>query len=129
MKPGDTVPALKRTLGLVSLVGYAAATWDWHGTHFDPEAVTAAGLPRPLVDGQMLGALLAQHALDWAGEGAEVRRMGFRFRSMVFAGDTVLVEGAVESVDGRRVRIAQRIAAGDRVAVEAAWTELEFDGL
>jgi len=55
--------------------------------------------------------------------------MGFRFRSMVFAGDTVLVEGAVESVDGRKVRIAQRIAAGDRVAVEAAWTELEFDGL
>jgi acyl dehydratase len=126
MKAGDGVPALERRLDLASLIGYAAATWDWYPTHYDPAAVADAGLPAPLVDGQMLGALLAEQALDWAGSEAEVRRMSFRFRSMVFAGATVRVEGSVESVSGRRVRLAQRILVAERVAVEPAWTELEL---
>lgn len=126
MKAGTALPALERTLDLAHLVGYAAATWDWYGTHYDPVAIAAAGLSGPLVDGQMLGALLAEQALDAAGPGAEVRRMGFRFKSMVFAGDTVRVEGSVESVDGRTVRLAQRVLVGERAAVEPAWTELEL---
>ncbi len=126
MKPGEALPALERTLDLPSLVGYAAATWDWYGTHYDPAAIAASGLSGPLVDGQMLGALLAEHALDWAPPGARVRRMGFRFRSMVFAGDTVRVVGEVEAAEAGRVRLAQRVLVGDRVAVEPAWTELEL---
>ncbi len=96
MKAGEVLPALERTLDLASLVAYAAATWDWYGLHYDPVVVAALGLPQPLVDGQMLGALLAEHALSWAPKNAEVKRMGFRFSSMVFAGDTVRVEGEVE---------------------------------
>jgi acyl dehydratase len=127
MKPGDVLPALERTLDLPSLVGYAAATWDWYGTHYDPAAIAAAGLPAPLVDGQMLGALLAEHALDWAPASARIRRMGFRFRSMVFAGDTVRVVGEVETAEDGRVRLTQRVLVGDRVAVEPAWIELELE--
>lgn len=126
MRQGDALPVLERTLDLASLVGYAAATWDWYGTHYDPAAIAAAGLPAALVDGQMLGALLAEHALTSAPVGAEVRRMGFRFRSMVFAGDTVRVEGEVETLEAGRVRLKQRVLVGDRVAVEPAWTELDL---
>jgi acyl dehydratase len=126
VKSGEALPALRRTLDLTSLVGYAAATWDWYPTHYDPAAVAAAGLSGPLVDGQMLGALLAEQALDWAGPAAQVRRMAFRFRAMVFAGDTVSVVGEVESVEGSRVRVLQRVLVGERVAVEPAWTELEM---
>lgn len=126
MREGAELPALERRLDLARLVGYAAATWDWHGIHYDPAAVAAAGLPAPLVDGQMLGALLAEQALDAAAAGAEVRRMAFRFKSTVFAGDTVRVEAKVESVAGRMVRLAQRVLVGERVAVEPAWTELEL---
>ncbi|HKA11279.1 MAG TPA: MaoC/PaaZ C-terminal domain-containing protein [Candidatus Dormibacteraeota bacterium] len=125
MKPRTELPLLERTLDMTYLVAYAGATWDWYGTHYDPAAIAAAGLPGPLVDGQMLGALLAEQALDAAGPGAQVRRMGFRFRSMVFAGDTVRVEGSVVSVAGQRIRLAQRILVGERLAVEPAWTELD----
>jgi acyl dehydratase len=124
VKSGETLPALERTLDLASLVGYAAATWDWYRVHYDPGAVAAARLPRPLVDGQMLGALLAEHALSWAPEDSEIKRMGFRFSAMVFAGDTVRVEGEVEAVDETTVRLTQRVLVGDKEAVTSAWIEL-----
>jgi acyl dehydratase len=120
------VPPLERRLDLPALVGYAAATWDWYPTHYDPEAVAAASLPAPLVDGQMLGALLAEQALDWAPPGARVTRMRFRFRSMVFAGDAVRCESEVTSQEGRRLVLRQRVIAGERVAIEDAELELEL---
>src|SRR5262245_4044326 len=126
MSVTTALPPLERTLDMTYLVAYAGATWDWYATHYDPAAVAAAGLLGPLVDGQMLGALLAEQALDAAGPGAQVRRMGFRFKSMGFADATVRVEGSVESVAGQRVRLAQRILVGERVAVEPAWTELDL---
>lgn len=119
-------PVLERKLDLATLVAYAAATWDWYGTHYDPASIEAAGLPGALVDGQLFGALLAEQALDWAPEGARVVAMGFRFRSMVFAGETVRCEASVETESAGRVRLRQRVLAGERVAIDAAWTELEF---
>jgi acyl dehydratase len=129
MRPGEELPELERTLDAAALVAYAGATWDWYRTHYDAEAVAAAGLERPIVDGQMLGALLAEHAQDWAGPAARVREMSFRFAAMVFAGDTVRVVGTVASVedaDGmRRVAVEQQVLVGERVAVVPASTVLE----
>ena len=122
MKPAD----LEQLLDLATVVAYGAATWDWYGIHYDPRTVEEAKLPAPIVDGQMLGALLAKHAMGSAPEGTRVTRMSFRFKAMVFAGDTIRCTGEVESSEGRKVRIKQRIVVGDRVAIEDAWTELEL---
>ena len=122
MKPAD----LEQELDLATVVGYAAATWDWYGIHYNPRMVAEAMLPAPIVDGQMLGALLAKHALASAPEGTRVARMSFRFKAMVFAGETVRCTGEVEASEGRNLRIKQRILVGDRVAIEDAWTELEL---
>ena len=75
---GYRLPDLERPLGIVDLVMYAAATWDWYRWHYDATAAADAHLPGPLVDGQMLGALLARHALEWAGPRARTppRRTG-----------------------------------------------------
>ena len=119
---------LERTLDLPTLVAYAGATWDWYGTHYDPTAIAASGLPGPLVDGQMLGALLAEQALDWAPPGSRVVGMAFRFRSMVFAGDTVRCEAEVdsESKEEGRVRLRQKVRVGDRLAIDEAWTDIHL---
>ena len=54
--------------------------------------------------------------------------MQFRFKSMVFAGDTIRCESEVTSVaradDGLVVSLAQRVLVGDRVAVDSATMEL-----
>jgi len=129
---GDALPALEQKLDLVDLVVYAAATWDWYRWHYDAAAARESGLPGPLVDGQMLGALLARQALEWAGPRARVRRMSFRFASMVFAGETVRCEGEVTKVADAAgittITLTQRVRAGDRIAIDGAVTDIEIPG-
>jgi acyl dehydratase len=126
VKVGDALPVLERTLELRDLVAYAGATWDWYGAHYDPAMIARLKLPGALVDGQMLGALLAQQVTGWAGPRAFIRRMGFRFKSMVVAGDTVRCEGVVTGVDGSTVTIRQRVMVRDQPAVDPATVELEL---
>ena len=126
MKVGDALPVLERRLELKDLVAYAGATWDWYGAHYDPAMIAALKLPGALVDGQMLGGLLAKQALDWAGSRAFIRRMSFRFKSMVVAGDTVRCVGEVAAIDGQTVTLSQKIMVGDRPAVEPATVEIEL---
>jgi len=131
--PGEVLPDLVRTLTLVDLVAYAGATWDWNRLHYDGVEIAERGLPGPVVDGQMFGALLAEQVQDHVGPSCRIRRMGFRYNAMVFAGETVTVHGEVESVshDGV-VRVSQHIATdvagpdgGPKVAVTGAWCEFE----
>ena len=70
----------------------------------------------------MFGALCAQAVVDWLGPRAFVTKLGYKMRSMVFAGDTVRFEGEVISVeaagDGQIVTIDQRGFVGERLAVQ-----------
>lgn len=124
LEPGTELPALTRTIELVDMVAYAGATWDWFRSHYDAGFAATQRLPAPLVDGQMLGALLAESVQDALGPRARLRRLAFRFRSMVFAGDTVTCTGRIESVTGSTagpvVEISHEVRCGDRVAVAPA---------
>lgn len=123
---GQELPALLRTIGLPDMVAYAGATWDWHRLHYDVEYVLSRGLTAPLVDGQVLGALLVEQLQDWLGPASFVRALRFTFRSPVLAGDTVRCEGNVLAVEADRVEVSQRVVVvgpdGEvlRVAVQPA---------
>ncbi|MGZ6253700.1 MAG: MaoC/PaaZ C-terminal domain-containing protein [Candidatus Binataceae bacterium] len=125
---GAPIPPLERVLTQMRLVAYGAATWDWHRLHYEPEYAAARNIPRPIVDGQMFGALLAEALIDWLGPRAFIRRMSFRLRAMVFAGETVRCEGEVASIlaeaDCEVVRVTQRVRVGERIAVEPASAEI-----
>lgn len=135
--PGLALPDLERALGTADLVAYAGATWDWHRLHHDAAYLAERGLTAPVVDGQMLGALLAEHVQDAFGPTAFLRRLEFRFTAMVFAGETVRVTGEVTSVETtgdrrRRVTVDQRVTVTgqdgqpQRTAVAPATAELEL---
>ncbi len=119
---GQQMPPLERTLTVVSLAAYGGATWDWHRLHYDPEYTRARKLPGPIMDGQMSGALMAEALLDWLGPRAFIRRLGFRMKGMVFAGDTVRCEGEVTAITGEGahdvVAVALRVTVGDRLAAD-----------
>jgi acyl dehydratase len=125
---GAPVPPLERTLDQVRMVAYAGATWDWHRLHYEPAYAAARNLRAPIVDGQMFGALLAEAILDWLGPRAFIRRMRFRLRGMVFAGDTVRCEGEVTAMKLEKacevIHVAQRVRVGERVVVEPASAEI-----
>lgn len=127
---GARIPSLTRTIRLVDMVAYAGATWDWHRLHYDRDHVADAGLSGPVVDGQMFGALLAEQVVDWLGPSARVRTLEFRFSAMVFAGETVVVEGEVTGVESEQgattVTVAQRLTADDgKVAIDRATCRVE----
>lgn len=116
------VPELERTLTLTDMVAYAGATWDWHRLHYDPEFLASKGIERAVVDGQMLGALMAEQLLDHLGKRAFISRLALRYLAMVFAGDTVRIEATPVGDQGR---FAQRALVGDRVVAEGT-AEVRF---
>jgi acyl dehydratase len=111
------LPDRVQTLSGACLTAYAGATWDWFQVHVDSDAAVAAGFAAPVVDGQMLGALLAAHAQDGLPAGARVVAMSFRNSAPVHRGETVRVAGEVVdrmvSGDAVRITVRQQVYAGD----------------
>lgn len=99
---GDRAPELVRTIDLPDMIAYAGATWDWYRLHYDQEFVTSKQLPAPVVDGQVFGALLVEQIQDWLGPRAFVRRIEFRFKNLVFAGETISCAATVTDVTRTR---------------------------
>ncbi|MEU0563348.1 MaoC/PaaZ C-terminal domain-containing protein [Dactylosporangium sp. NPDC006015] len=126
MKPGLELPPLERLIALPDMIAYAGATWDWHRLHYDPSYLAPRGLDRPVVDGQVFGALLAEQVQDWIGTFGVLRSLTFRFKSLVYAGETVRCLGVVQAVDGRLVTIEHRVEAEGRIAVAPASSTVEL---
>lgn len=109
-----SVPPLERTITQVDMVAYAGATWDWHGIHHDHAFLAAKGLEKPVVDGQAIGALMAEQILDHLGPSAFIATLSIRYRAMMFAGETIRIEA---TTDDERT-FTQRALVGDRVVAE-----------
>ena len=99
MTIGAVVPALTRTIEQADMVAYGGATWDWHKLHYDHDYLAAKQLDRAVVDGQVFGALIAESIQDWLGARATIKKLHFRFKNLVFAGETVKVRGSVTAME------------------------------
>ena len=97
VRVGETLPPLEKDISLVRMMAYGAATWDFVRLHYDSDYAREHGLPSPPVDGQMLGAFLAQLVQDWAGRGSYLRKLSFQNRGMVFPGDSITCHGQVNA--------------------------------
>jgi acyl dehydratase len=116
---GDALPPLERTITLPDMIAYAGSTWDWHKLHYDAEYLAAKRVPAPVVDGQVFGALLAEQVQDWAGPDASLATLHFRFKNLVFAGETVRCSATVtevaETSDGTLVTVEATVdVVGDK---------------
>ncbi|MFN0298937.1 MAG: MaoC family dehydratase [Burkholderiales bacterium] len=120
---GQSVPPQTRTFTTVDLVAYGAATWDWHRLHYDVDYARSVNLPTVIIDGQAYGAVFAKALIDWAGPRAFILKLSLKYKSMAFAGDTLVATGEVTAIqaDGDHyvVNVAQRLKNGDRVVAEA----------
>jgi acyl dehydratase len=95
VQEGSELAPLTKEISMVQMMMYGAATWDYMRIHYDADYARQRGFPGPFVDGQMLGAFLAQLAVDWAGDPGALRRLSVRYRNFVFPGDTVICKGWV----------------------------------
>ena len=111
---GDALPTLEKKIRLPDMMAYAAATWDFARIHYDAPYARSQGLSAPVVDGQMLGAFLAQLVQDWAGPGSFLQSLNFRNSGMIFPGDTLTCGGSVTDV---------RRENGNTIAECALWID------
>ena len=100
---GDEIPVLVKKITTVSMVMYAAATWDFHRYHHDREYAKGKGMKEQFLDGQQMGGYLAQLLIDWAGVEATLKRLYFRYGDFVFPGDTLTCKGRVSEKIGNGV--------------------------
>lgn len=95
---GDELTPLRKEIDAAHMMAYGAATWDFIRMHYDADHAREMGFPGPFLDGQMMGAFLAQQVQDWAGPGAFLRKLGFRNRVMAYPGDSLVCLGVVTAV-------------------------------
>ena len=126
LSPGRSLRPLHRRIALADMVAYGAATWDWHRLHYDEAHARRLGAPGPLVDGQMLGALLAECVLRAAGPSARLVRLAFRNRSPVHAGETVTCSGEIATSDDAGFSVDLSVSVGDRLVVAPAFAQLDW---
>ncbi len=129
LRPGKALPVSEKTFSSADLIMYGAATWDWHRLHHDDAFAREMGLPAPVIDGQVHGALFAKQAIAWLGPKAFVRRLNLRMRKMAFAGESLRIEGRVSEVchggDRNTIVLQQQLMNGDDIVAEAT-TEVQL---
>jgi acyl dehydratase len=93
VETGMAVPSLwKGPLTSTHLVRWSAAMENWHRIHFDlPYTLDIEKLPGLLVNGTFKQQFIAQLLKDWAGPAGWVWKIGFQFRAMNVAGETLEV--------------------------------------
>ena len=124
MKVGQRLPALVRTITLTDMVAYGGATWDSHRLHYDPSFAVSAGMERPVVDGQMLGALFGEQLTRCLEKGQWISRLFFRNTAPTYANETVVCEAEVIGVDDGLTVIQLRASVGNSFVIAAAGAEL-----
>jgi acyl dehydratase len=82
----------------------------------------AKQFPAAVVDGQVFGALLAEQLQDTFGPRATVRSLHFRFKNLVFAGETVRCSARVSDMT------ADPDGDGDLVVVESVVEVVDGQG-
>ena len=124
MKVGERLPDLVRTITLTDMVAYGGATWDSHRLHYDTDFAVRAGMERPVVDGQMLGALFGEQLTRCLENGQWISRLFFRNTAPTYAEETVVCEAEVTEVNEGRTLVKLRARVGDRLVVAEAGAEL-----
>ncbi|MBW6434364.1 hypothetical protein KZ829_11530 [Actinoplanes hulinensis] len=112
----------EQKIELPDMIAYAGATWDWHKLHYDAGYLRERGLDKPVVDGQVFGAYLAIALREWFGPDAVITVLSFRFKSLVFAGETIRCVGTVVREEAGTVDVDLRVEVveGGRIAVAPA---------
>tara|TARA_Y100001970_G_scaffold274307_1_gene373837 strand:- start:9422 stop:9829 length:408 start_codon:yes stop_codon:yes gene_type:complete len=90
MQNNLTIQSLSLNITPQLLASYAGATWDFHRYHYDAQfAKKKLNVDKPIVDGQMFGAIIANHLISELGENALMLNMKLRYLSMVLIDETV----------------------------------------
>ena len=121
---------LKHKFTLPNMVLYAGSTWDWHKIHYDNEYLEKNSIPKPVVDGQVFGALIVKQIHNSFGKFSRIKKINFNYKNMVFQDEEIQIKSNVleERIEENitYLEISSSIYVDDRVIVYDAKTSVEL---
>ncbi|MET9868187.1 MaoC family dehydratase [Streptomyces sp. NPDC006129] len=100
MNPGDRLPPLEIPITRTLIVAGAIASRDYQDVHHDPDAAREKGSPDIFMNILTTNGLVGRYITDHFGPGAVLRRVAIRLGAPNHPGDTMVLTGTVEEVDG-----------------------------
>ena len=97
---GDPLPTLNIPITHKLIVGGAIATQDYIPVHHNVPAAQAVGMPDIFMNILTTSGLLARYLGDWAGRDSRLQHIKFNLMAPNHPGDTMVMEGSVESIKG-----------------------------
>jgi hypothetical protein len=97
---GDHLPTLAYPVSATTVVLGALAARDWRPMHHDHDfAVNHNGTQDIFLNTPNQAAWFERYVTDWTGPTGRLGRMSFRMKGSVFPGDTMRLDGTVQSVE------------------------------
>ncbi|MBX9366073.1 MaoC family dehydratase [Streptomyces sp. WAC04114] len=100
MKAGDRLPPLEIPVTRTLIVAGAIASRDYQDVHHDPELARQKGSPDIFMNILTTNGLVGRYITDHFGPRAQLRRVAIRLGAPNHPGDTMVLTGTVEEVDG-----------------------------
>jgi acyl dehydratase len=97
---GDRLPPLEIPVTRTLIVAGAIASRDYQDVHHDPELARQKGSPDIFMNILTTNGLVGRFITDHFGPRAELRRVAIRLGAPNHPGDTMVLTGTVEEVDG-----------------------------
>jgi len=97
---GDALPELRYEVSATTVVLGALATRDWRPMHHDKDfAVNRNGTQDIFLNTPNQAAWFERYLTDWTGPHGRLGRVTFRMKGSVFPGDTMVLQGVVDSTE------------------------------
>ncbi|MFH8489945.1 MaoC family dehydratase [Streptomyces longisporoflavus] len=117
MKVGDELPELTIPVTRTLIVSGAIASRDYQDVHHDAVAAREKGSPDIFMNILTTNGLVGRYITDHFGPGTILRKVAIRLGAPNYPGDTMVLTGSVEQVDGdtATVRVVGANAIGKHV--------------
>jgi hypothetical protein len=100
MRAGDELPPLEIAITRTLIVAGAIASRDFQDVHHDAELARAKGSPDIFMNILTTNGLVGRYVTDCFGPAAVLRRLAIRLGAPNYPGDTMVLTGRIEEIDG-----------------------------
>ncbi|QOV37209.1 MaoC family dehydratase [Streptomyces ferrugineus] len=100
MNTGDELPPLEIPITRTLIVAGAIASRDYQDVHHDAELARRKGSPDVFMNILTTNGLVGRYITDHFGPKAALRKVAIRLGAPNYPGDTMVLRGRVEEVDG-----------------------------
>ncbi|MEU2435222.1 MaoC/PaaZ C-terminal domain-containing protein [Streptomyces rubradiris] len=117
MRAGERLEPLEVPVTRTLIVAGAIASRDYQDVHHDPELARLKGAPDVFMNILTTNGLVGRYVTDHFGPTAVLRKVAIRLGAPNYPGDTMVLTGTVEEVDGDTavVRVVGANGLGDHV--------------